>query len=74
VVESPFDAVRLRTSGANRFKSVETATALIGKLLPVVEQHFGKLSAPLLCAEVDAGVEYRDGLRVVTRTRERAAA
>jgi putative transposase len=78
VVESPFDAVRLRTSAAKRFKKVENATALIWKLLLVVEQHFRKLNAPHLCAEVYAGVEYRDGERVRTakpsRPRERVAA
>lgn len=74
VVESPFDAVRLRTSAAKRFKKVENATALIWKLLLVVEQHFRKLNAPHLCAEVYAGVAYRDGHRVVTPTRDRAAA
>jgi transposase-like protein len=66
VVESPFDAVRLRTSAAKRFKRVENATALIWKLLLVVEQHFRKLNAPHLCAEVYAGVAYQDGQRVVT--------
>ena len=66
IVESPFDAVRLRTSAAKRFKKVENATALIWKLLLVVEQHFRKLNAPHLCAEVYAGVAYHDGERVVT--------
>ena len=33
VVESPFAAVRLRTTAAKRFKRVESATALIWKLL-----------------------------------------
>jgi transposase-like protein len=66
VVESPFDAVRLRTSAAKRFKKVEHATALIWRLLLVVERHFRKLNAPHLCAEVYAGVAYQDGVRVVT--------
>lgn len=66
VVESPFAAVRLRTSAAKRFKRVEHATALIWKLLLVVEQHFRKLNAPHLCAEVFAGIAYQDGERVVT--------
>lgn len=68
VVESPFDAVRLRTSAAKRFKRVENATALIWKVLRVVEQHFRKLNAPHLCAEVFAGVVYHDGERAVTAT------
>jgi putative transposase len=74
VIESPFDAVRLRTSAAKRFKKVENATALIWKLLLVVEQHFRQLNAPHLCGEVYAGIAYRDGMRVVTPSRERAAA
>ena len=43
-------------------------------VLLVVEQHFRKLNAPHLCAEVHAGVVYRDGARVVTPARDRAAA
>ena len=74
VIESPFDAVRLRTSAAKRFPKVENATALIWKLLLVVEQHFRRLNAPHLCAEVYAGITYRDGTRVVTPTRDRVAA
>ena len=35
VVESPFASVRLRTSAAKRFKRVDSATALIWKLLTV---------------------------------------
>jgi len=43
-------------------------------VLLVIEQHFRKLNAPHLCAEVYAGVVYRDGARVVTPARDRAAA
>ena len=66
VVESPFAAVRLRTSAAKRFKKVENATALIWRVLLVVEQHFRKLNQPHLCADVAAGAVYEDGQRVVT--------
>ena len=38
VVESPFAAVRMRTSAANGFKRVEGATALIWELLMVAEK------------------------------------
>ena len=38
VVESPFAALRLRTTAAKRFKRVESATALIWKLLLVAEK------------------------------------
>jgi transposase-like protein len=69
VVESPFDAVRLRTSAAKRFKKVENATALIWRLLLVVEHHFRKLNAPHRCAEVYAGTAYRDGRRIRTKRR-----
>ena len=42
VVESPFAALRLRTTAAKRFKRVESATALIWKLLLVAEKRFPK--------------------------------
>ncbi len=35
IVESPFNAVRLRTDAARRFKKVESAEAMIWKLLMV---------------------------------------
>lgn len=68
VIESPFHAVRLRTTAAKRFKRVEHATALIWKLLLVAEQQFRKLNAPNLCHEVFTGIRYRDGVRVITPT------
>ena len=45
MAESPFAAVRLRTGAAKRFKKVENATALICKMLLIVEQNFRKLKA-----------------------------
>lgn len=63
-VESPFAAVRLRTSAAKRYKKVENATAVLWKTLLLVERHFRKLNAPELLAEVAAGVTYQDGERV----------
>ncbi len=74
IIESPFAAVRLRTSAAKRFKVVENATALIWKTLLVVEHHFRKLNAPELCADVHEGTSYKDGVRVLTPTRELLAA
>jgi putative transposase len=74
VVESPFAAVRLRTGAAKRFKKVENATALIWRMLLVVETNFRKLNAPQLLAEVYHGVEYRDGIRAVKSAREQLAA
>jgi transposase-like protein len=79
VVESPFAAVRLRThtgvsGAAKRFKKVENATALIWEMLLVVQQNFRKLNAPHLLAQVYAGTEYHDGIRVAKPAREQLAA
>lgn len=61
VVESPFAAVRLRTTAGKRFKRVDSATALIWKLLQVAEQTFRRLNAPELLPLVYAGVAFVDG-------------
>ncbi|HVA58589.1 MAG TPA: IS256 family transposase [Gemmatimonadaceae bacterium] len=74
VIESPFAAVRLRTSAAKRFKIVENATALVWKTLLVVEHHFRKLNAPHLCTAVSDGVAFPDGIRTITPTRKLRAA
>jgi hypothetical protein len=74
VIESPFAAVRLRTSAARRFKQVENATALIWKTLLVVAHHFRALDAPHLCTTVYDGVLYRDGVREFIPTRKLRAA
>ena len=74
VIESPFAAVRLRTSAAKRFKKVENATALIWKTLLVVEQHFRKLNAPHLCTAVYDGVVFHDGIHTAPPARARRAA
>lgn len=75
VVESPFAAVRLRTTAANRFTKVERATAIIWRLLPVAEQRFRKLNAPDQCRDVYRGVRYADGIEVpVDSSTEKAAA
>lgn len=66
-VESPFAAVRLRTSAAKRYKKVENATAVLWKTLLLAEEHFRKLNAPELLPEVAAGVTYHDGTRMKTR-------
>jgi transposase-like protein len=63
-IESPFAAVRLRTTAAKRFKKVANATAVIWKTLLIAEQTFRKLNAPELLPEVAEGVEYVDGVRV----------
>ena len=73
VVESPFASVRLRTSAAKRFKKVESATALIWKLLTVAEKRFRKLDAPHLLRDVLDGRKFEDGKPVLTHQRKVAA-
>lgn len=72
-VESPFAAVRLRTTAAKRYKKVENATAVIWKTLLLAEQSFRKLNAPELLAEVAEGVIYVNGVRVKEQSRRSAA-
>ena len=74
VIESPFAAVRLRTSAAKRFTKVENATALIWKTLLVVEHHFRKLNALHLCTAVREDVVFHDGIRTIIPTRKLRAA
>jgi putative transposase len=62
-VESPFAAVRLRTTAAKRFKKVDSATAMIWKLLQVAETAFRRLNAPELLPGVYAGTPYKDGVK-----------
>ncbi len=73
VVESPFASVRLRTSAAKRFKKVESATALIWKLLTVAEKRFRRLDAPHLLSDVFEGRKFEDGKPVSTQQRKAAA-
>ena len=70
VVESPFAALRLRTTTAKRFKRVESATALIWKLLSVAEKRFRRLDAPHLLKDVFEGRKFEDGKPVSTPTAE----
>jgi len=72
VVESPFHAVRLRTSAAKRYKRTDHAEAIIWKLLLVAEQTFRKLDAPQLLPSVAAGDTYVNGIRT-KRARTAAA-
>lgn len=74
IVESPFAAVRLRTSAAKRFKKIQSATAMIWKVLQVAEQTFRRLHAPHLLKEVYAGAVYEDGLRKQIMIPEEVAA
>jgi len=73
IVESPFSTVRLRTGAARRFRKTANATALIWKVLMVVEKRFRKLNAPHLLSEVYEGIEYRDGKRLSNEQGRNAA-
>jgi transposase-like protein len=69
-VESPFAAVRLRTSAAKRYKKVERATAVIWKTLLVAEKHFRSLDAPELLRDVLNGTTYVNGVKVEAKVNE----
>ncbi len=73
VVESPFAALRLRTTAAKRFKRVESATALIWKLLLVAEKRFRRLDAPHLLKDVFEGRKFEDRKPVSIQQRKNAA-
>lgn len=66
IVESPFDAIRLRTNAGKRFKQVESARALIWKLMGVAEKSFRKLNGTDLLPLVWAGQKFFDGLPTKT--------
>ena len=66
-------AVRLRTTAAKRFKRVESATALIWKLLLVAEKRFRRLDAPHLLKDVFEGRKFEDGKPVSDQQRKNAA-
>ncbi len=74
VVESPFAAVRLRTTAAKRFKKVDSATATIWKLLQVAETAFRRLNAPELLPGVYAGTQYKDGVKQIVVVQPEVAA
>jgi putative transposase len=74
VVESPFAAVRLRTTAAKRFKKVGSATAMIWKVLQVAEQTFRRLNAPELLPAVYAGATYVEGIKQRTINHQEVAA
>ena len=73
-VESPFAAVRLRTSAAKRFKTVERAEAMIWRRRRVAEQRFRKRNAPEPCRDVFDGHRYVDGVEVSTESSTQKAA
>ena len=73
VTESPFAAVRLRTSAAKRYTLVANATAVIWQTLLLAERRFRRLDAPELLAEVAEGAVYEDGERMRSQIEEAAA-
>lgn len=73
IIESPFASVRLRTGAAKRYKKVESATALIWKLLTVAEKRFRRLDAPHLLSDVYEGRKFVDGKPVPSQQRKVAA-
>ena len=68
IVESPFHAVRLRTDAARRFKKVESAEAMIWKLLMVAQKSWRALNAPHLMREVYNGKRFKDRVAVRAKT------
>lgn len=67
--------MRLRTSAAKRFQKVESATAIIWRVLQVAENRFLKLNAPEQCRDVYRGVRYADGIEIpVVSSTQKAAA
>jgi len=61
IVESPFSSVRLRTDAAKRFKKVQSATAMIWRLLRVAEKNFKSLKGATLLPDVYEGKKFVDG-------------
>jgi putative transposase len=70
IIESPFAAVRLRTDAAKRFKKVESATAMLWKLLMVAESNFRQLDGAAMLRDVHAGRSFIDGVIVVEKQAE----
>ena len=62
-----------RKTAAKRFKRVESATALIWKLLLVAEKRFRRLDAPHLLKDVFEARKFEDGKPVSTQQRKNAA-
>ena len=66
IVESPFNAVRLRTDASRRFKKTENAEAMIWELLLVAQNSWRALNAPHLMRDVYDGKLIKDGIAVRT--------
>jgi len=72
-VESPFAAVRLRIDAAKHYRKTENATAVIWKMLLIVEKNFRRLNEPELAKEVYLGVRFVNGERVKEENQGAAA-
>jgi len=72
-IESPFSALRLRTDAAKRYKKVENATAVLWKMLMVVQNNFRRLNSPDLLPDVYRGEPFKDGIRKTSKPNEIAA-
>jgi putative transposase len=74
VVESPFAAVRLRTTAAKRFTKVDAATAIIWKVLQIAETTFRRLNAPALLPAVYGSARDVDGVKQAVDAAQREVA
>lgn len=61
-VESPFATLRLRTNAAKRYQRADNATAVIWKMLLVVQRSFRLLDAPELLEDVWQRTRFSDGV------------
>ena len=67
IVESPFNAVRLRTDAARRFKKVESAEAMIWKLLMVAQKSWRAVNSPHLLQDVYNEKPFKDGVALQSK-------
>lgn len=74
IVESPFHVVRLRTNAAKRYKKVQSATAMIFKLLMVAQKQFRRLKGYELLEDVYQGRKCIDGIFAQEINQNREAA
>ena len=75
IVESPFSSVRLRTNASKRFKKVQSASAMIWKLLTVAEKSFRRLKGHWLLTDVLEGKQFVNGVAIkeINRVERKAA-
>ncbi len=62
IAESHFNAICLRTNVVRRYKKVESATAMIWKLLQVAEKNFRTLKGYWLLPDVYKGKQFVNGI------------